>query len=268
MWKSLYRNRSVLWSFVARDLRSRYAGTSMGLVWTLLNPILQILIYVFVFSSILSSKFGLLRWGEIPYWIYLCSGLLPWIAFQEINARSTTLYLENSNLIKKVFFPAEVLPAYLTVSGLINLTISMSFLLLVLAVSGQFPGWAVAFLPVLMLLQHLACFGLAMALSVLSVFFRDLIQLVQLVLMVWFWATPICYPEDIVIGSSSFPTWLQAVYRLNPFLSLVNGYRNIFLKGQIPYWQDMAMALAFGLAAFLVGKLLFRTQMKEIVDLV
>lgn len=240
----------------------------MGLIWTLVNPILQVLIYVFVFASILSSKFGLLRWGEIPYWVYLCSGLLPWIAFQEVNARSTTLYLENSNLIKKVFFPAEVLPAYLTISGFINLSIGMMFLLIVLTVSGRFPGWAILFLPVLMLIQHLACFGLALALSILSVFFRDLIQMVQLIFMVWFWATPICYPEDIVIGSPNFPMWLQTIYRMNPFLSLVNGYRSIFLKGEIPQWQDLVLALAFSLAAFLVGKILFRTQMKEIVDLV
>lgn len=239
----------------------------MGLFWTLFNPLLQIMIYVVVFASILGNKFDTGK-GDFPYWLYLCAGLLPWIAFQEAVTRATVVYLENSNLVKKVFFPAEILPAYVTLGSFINLSISLAIFSILLVVLGAFPGPVFLLLPALVLIQQIATFGFALCFSVLNVFFRDLAQLVQVLLMVWFWGTPICYPKTIIDRSDLLPVWLQYLYNWNPFYRLINAYRDILMAGVVPNWEDIVWFLIFSLSVFLVGKILFRTQMKEIVDLV
>lgn len=267
MWRNLYLHRKMLWEFVARDLKCRYAGTMMGLFWTLLFPLLQILIFVFVFALILSNKFSVDS-KEIPYWIYLCSGLIPWIAFQDACTRSAFTYMENANLIKKVFFPAEILPAYITVAGVLNLLISLLIFLVILAVTGNLTGIVLLFLPVLIFLQGLMIFGFSLCFSILTVFFRDFGQFIQVLFMLWFWGTPICYPQELVQQAEVLPLWAKVLVQANPFYALVNLYRDILMVGKIPDWRQLVWFLAFSLGVYLVGKILFRTQMKEIVDVV
>ena len=232
----LWHYRLLLVDLVRQDFRSRYAGSVIGVFWNVLQPAAQVFIFAVVLARIVGSR---LPAGEqfqqlddpFALSIYICAGLLPWIAFSETLSRNTTAFLAHSNLIKKVAFPHPILVMYQVVSGTITLAIMLALFILFILLTGHRIGISIVWLPVVMVLQALFTYGLGLLLATITAHFRDMPQLVGIALQLWFWLTPIVYFRDLVTRLASFaPTLL----RLNPLYHLTNLYQNLLFK-QVVY---------------------------------
>jgi lipopolysaccharide transport system permease protein len=194
------------------------------------------------------------------YGIYLCAGLLPWNAFAEAISRSTTVFLDQAHLLKKVSFPKKLLGGAVVLSSLINFLIGYSFFFLFLMLTGHRIGLASLFLPGLLVLQFVFAFGLGLLLSTLNVFFRDTAQFTGVGLQFWFWLTPIVYLEEVL------PKVAGGLLHLNPMYYFVQGYHTVIVHNVAPSWSFLGMAGFLSLAALLGGSLVFFQLKDEIVD--
>jgi lipopolysaccharide transport system permease protein len=195
----------------------------------------------------------------MAYGIYLCAGLLPWIAFQDLIARTTTVFLDNANLVRKVAFPKIVLYGFVAVSGSVNAGLAIGVFALVLLVSGHlFHATFLLWIP-FVVLQLTFGLGIGIIASVIHVFLRDTAQLVSVLLQVWFWTTPIVYIDTIL------PEWLQRIERLNPLFLFCATHRMLVLDGQLPTLRrTLTLVLVTGLTC--AGGLMYRRFRAEILD--
>jgi len=259
MFRALWAYRGFVLASVSRDFRSKYLGSVFGGAWALLNPLAMIAIYTLIFANIMRARlpgadhlFG--------YSIYLCAGILTWGLFAEMVGRSTNVFLENANLIKKINFPRICLPTIIAVSALVNFSIIFGLFLLFLVMIGKFPGWAItAVLPVLGI-QVLLAIGLGITLGTLNVFFRDVGQLTGLMLQFWFWLTPIVYPADIV------PDVLREFLIFNPMFAVVKAYQAILVHGAYPAWGSLWPSVLAAILICAFGLITFRKRSGELVD--
>lgn len=225
-FRALREHRSLISSIVRRDVLARYRGSAGGIVWTVLNPLLLMATYFFVFGVVLQARFG----GDpsrTGFALYFLTGMMPWLAFSEAAGRSPSVILEHRNFVKKLVFPVEVLPVVLVAAGLITELFAGGILVIAIAALRGL-HWSALWLPALLIPQVMFTAGLAWLLSATGVFLRDLGQVIGFVLTLWFFITPICYPE------SALPGPVHAVLQYNPILTLVRGYRAILLEGTAP----------------------------------
>jgi lipopolysaccharide transport system permease protein len=224
---SLSHHWDLLWQMALTDLRGRYVGSSLGLFWSVIHPLVMITIYTLVFAKVMGARMA----GSTDvyaYGLYLCAALLPWIAFQEVVLRCTTLFPDNANLVRKVAFPKSILYGFITVSGAINLGLALAIFLLAFVVTGHpLHATLVLWVP-LIVLQLLFGLGLGILASILHVFVRDTAQVVTVLFQVLFWATPIVYVGD------ALPSWLQSIERFNPMYVFANAHRAIVFYGTVP----------------------------------
>jgi lipopolysaccharide transport system permease protein len=244
---------------VKRDLTSRYKGSVMGWLWTVVTPGVQIAIFTLIFTGIFNARFGPER-SRFGFAIYLFCGMLPWIAFSESVQRSATVLTENVNLVKRVVFPIESLPVNLAFSAIVQQMVGTLVLLVVAALFERVLSPTALFLPLLLLPQFLITVGLGWLVASLGVFIRDMAQFTQLLLMTWMYLTPILYPENLIPPQYS---WLVA---LNPLSALIRSYRRILLEGTLPDWQGLVVTLAFAVTCFLLGYWWFERTKKAFAD--
>jgi lipopolysaccharide transport system permease protein len=260
-WQGLYCRRKLIQLMVKRDLLGRYKGSFAGTLWTVVNPLALLFIYWFVFSVILRVRIGP-NGKPIDFVFYILAGLLPWMAFSEALIRSNTCILENSNLVKKVVFPLEILPVIRTLSSGINSLVGVLLLIiLVLGSRGSVP-WTVILLPAVLLPQLLLTVGFGWFLAGLGVFVRDTNHSIGLVLTVWMFLCPIVYPESMV------PRGLLSWFRFNPFLPVVNGYRSVLLDGTLPDAYLYLYLVGISLLIFFLGYSWFSRTKKAFADVV
>ena len=252
-------HRDLLWNFVVRDFKSRYAGSLIGIFWNVIHPLTLIVIYIVVFSRLMGARLPGAS-DAYGYSIYLCAGLLPWNAFAEAISRSTTVFLDQAHLLKKVSFPKKLLGGAVVLSSLINFLIGYSIFFLFLVLTGHHIGLASLVLPGLLILQFIFAFGLGLFLSTLNVFFRDIAQFTGVGLQFWFWLTPIVYLEEVL------PRIARGLLHLNPFYYFVKGYHTVILHNVPPPWPLIGMASFLSLAALVGGSLVFFQLKDEIVD--
>ncbi len=258
-WRELYRKRKLIQLMVNRDLVGRYKGSFAGLLWTVANPLALLFIYWFVFSVIFRVRFGS-DGKPINFVLYVIAGLLPWMAFSEALVRSNSTILENTNLVKKVVFPLEVLPVNHVLSAFANSLVGILLLILLEVVSRGVLPWTFVLLPLVVLPQLLLTAGIGWFLASLGVFIRDINHIIGLVLTIWMFLTPIVYPESLV------PPRLLHVTRMNPFTPVVNGYRSVMLEGAIPAPGQWLYLLAVSLVIFFLGYYWFVRTKKAFAD--
>lgn len=257
--KAVWNFRGFVAGSVRREYQLRYRGTMLGIAWTVLQPLAMILIYTVIFSQVMKAKLPGVE-GGFSYSIYLCAGIITWGLFAEIIQRSQSVFLDNANLLKKLSFPRLTLPVIVVATALLNFSIIFSLFLAFLLVSGNLPGSAIVGMIPLLAVQVLFAVALGVTLGVLNVFFRDAGQLSGLLLQFWFWATPIVYPASIL------PEWLRPWMNLNPMFHLMQGYQGIFVAGQWPAWQNVALVALVAVVLALYALNLFRRHAGEIVD--
>lgn len=240
----------LLRELVKRDIQGRYAGSLLGLVWSFVEPLFLLALYYFVFAAILELK---LDRGPIEnFGLFLFAGLLPWMAFQEGVSRGTTAVTDNAVLVKKLTFPSEILILSAVLAALVHEGIAAGVFLLVVGLMGELEPAALPWLLVALPLQVTLTLGLGLLLASLNVLFRDISQLLGMVMLAWFFLTPIVYapyhvPED-------FRTWLE----LNPLTTLVGLYRLAFFGGQPPGGMELAWLALFSAGIGVAGLALFR----------
>lgn len=259
MYQSLILNWSFIWHLVKHDMKSRYAGSMMGLFWALLNPLLTILIFVLVFSNIMAMRLGEIK-DVSTYVIYLCSGIIPWNGFHAAIHRSSTVFLDYSNLIKKTLFPKETLIAQIVMTMVLDLAIGLSIFFFVLIFLGHSLSFYLLLLPVVILFQTIFSFGLSLIFSTLNVFFRDLSQLTGIILHIWFWLTPIVYPMKII------PEKFLFLIKLNPMTYLMGIYRDLFLYSRLPDSTQVIIFLLIAVVTITIGTKVYSHLKDEIPD--
>ncbi len=236
--QDLWAYRELIRNLVLRDLRVRYKGSALGYLWTQLAPLLLMLVFWFVFSTLFQSPIAMFA-------VFLIAGLLPWNYCSEAVIGGTRSVIDNANLIKKVFFPREVLPLVCVFSSMVNYLLSLPMMFLVMIVvqmvyaplGGRLNfSWTIAYLPVLLFIQTLFLAGVALFLSTVAVFFRDTVHLIGILMQFWFFLTPVFYSLDFV--NLSDPV-VRLIRWLNPMASLIEFYREILYGnpvgvGQIP----------------------------------
>jgi lipopolysaccharide transport system permease protein len=258
---TIARNRSLIRTMVRRDILGRYRGSFGGVFWTILNPLLLMLTYFFVFGVVLRTRFGSDP-SRAGFALYFLAGMLPWLAFSEAAGRAPTVMLEHRNFVKKLVFAVETLPVNLVVSGLVSEVFALLlFTLGLFLVRGAVPA-SVVWLPALIVPQVLLTAGFCWFLGALGVFARDLGQVIGFFLTLWFFLTPICYPEG------SLPPAAMPLLTKNPMFVLVRGYRAIFLEGQAPVWGSLWKLWIASAAVFILGHAWFYKLRRSFADII
>ena len=251
-----YNQRDLLRNYVRRDLRERYMGSLIGFYWSAINPLILLGIYTFVFSVILQVRFGPQQ-GIAGSALYIFCGMVPWMTFQESVGRSTGVLIDNANLIKKVMFPAKILPAYIVISHFVNLGIGLTIMIIAAALAGHGPSLHLLWLPVIAGAQFVFTLGCCWLVSALNVFVRDTAPLTAQLLTVWMFLSPIFYSIQLV------PEPMRPLLIANPITHLVTAYRDVVLDTTTPDLVGLGM---FSLAAVGVAGLgyLFFTRSQHL----
>jgi ABC-type polysaccharide/polyol phosphate export permease len=257
--RNLAHSRSLIYQLVRRDFEQRYVGSIAGWLWGLIHPLVLIGIYTFVFAYALRVP---VPEGAVTdnYPLFLFAGMLPWMLFSETLQRSAPALVDYSNLIKKTVFPSEIVPLTVFLSTLLSHLLAMALMIVAVAVWLKQFSAAALILPLVVLLLGMLTMGLAWIAAGLHVYLRDTSQVVAVVLMAWFWMTPIFLFEDFFRGK------LRIVLELNPLTYAVRAYRDTLLGNRLPHASDMLILAAFAVASFLIGGLFFRYTKRGFAD--
>lgn len=259
MLQSLWKYRHFVFSSIRNEFASRFAASKLGALWMIINPLAQVAIYALILSNLLSTKLpGIV--SQYAYAIYLMAGLLAWNLFSELINRCLNLFIEQGNLMKKMSFPRIALPAIVSGSCLLNnILLFIAMLGIFALLDHQFSSATLWLLPLTLVVSAFAL-GLGLILGVMNVFVRDIGQGFPIILQVWFWFTPIVYPENII------PESYRGVLMLNPMYPITSAYHKILVYNQPP---DLAPVLTISVISFLLLLLslfLFRRASAEMVD--
>ncbi len=243
--KEIYEYRLMIYSLVKRDLRGKYKGSVLGFMWTFVNPLLQLLVYNMVFSIIMKA-------GVEKFYLYLFVGLIPWLFFSAAITGGSTSIIAQKDLIKKIRFPREIIPISFVTSQFVNMLLSFIVVIIVSVVSGVRPTiGGILCLPIIMMVEYLMALGIALISSSLTVYFRDLEHILAIVAMAWLYATPICYPVEMV------PAEYLPIYNLNPVTPIVNAYRDVLYWGRTPDLRTLLLAVLIGIVTVFLGVIIF-----------
>jgi lipopolysaccharide transport system permease protein len=254
---TIWRNRSLIRVMVRRDILGRYRGSFGGSFWTVINPLLLMLTYFFVFGVVIRDP-SLTR---SEFALYFLAGMLPWLPFSEAAGRAPGVILEHRNFVKKLVFAVETLPVNLVVSGLVTeLFAAALYCGFLLAIRHEIP-LTLFWLPVLLVPQVLFTAGVSWFLAGLGAFVRDLGQMIGFVLTVWFFMTPICYPEKQLLARAPLLT-------KNPMYVLVHAYRAIFLENRAPAFAAVWKFWVLAILVFVLGHAWFYKLRKSFADMI
>lgn len=257
--RTFARHRVLIVSMVRREMQGRYRGSMAGAWWTLFQPLLLMLTYYFVFGIIL--KAGGERGAGAFIFYFLC-GTVPWLGFSEAVARAPNIVVDNSNFVKRVIFPLEILPVNLTLMGLVTEGFALLIFLAALLTFGPGIGWSALYFPAVLVPQLLFTAGMCWFLAALGVFLRDTGQIMTFVLTIWFFATPIVYYAD------ALPQQFLWLFQLNPMYTIVGAYRNIFLEHAAPQLVPLALLWLLSFGVFWFGHSWFYKMKKSFADLI
>ena len=221
VFKELYQYRELLKSNVKKEIRGKYKGSFLGVIWSFVNPLLTVLVYAIIFPYILKQD-------QPNYLIFLIVAIIPWNFFTTVLSQGTTTILANANIIKKVYFPREILPLSIVLSGLVNFLISCIIILLFVLFGGLGISPVIFYLPLIALIQSIFSLGIVFILSAINVYIRDVEYIVTFILTLAFYATPILY------DSSFMPDKIRGILNLNPMKHLIDAYRAIFYYKETP----------------------------------
>lgn len=251
--------RGYILASVRSELRARYSNSLLGVGWALVHPTALIALYTIVFSSAMRPG---LAGHDAPfaYSVYLCAGILVWSLFSELIGRCVGVFTQNANLLKKVSFPKLSLPVVAVLGSLLNFSIILAVFQLFLMIAGYFPGLLLlAALPVIAILIIFTV-GLGLLGGVINVFYRDVEQILAVVLQFWFWFTPIVYTPQIL------PPGVAEVLALNPIRPIVMAMQGIFLDGRVPDWSSLLYPAVLALGLLALSLLAYQRLGDEIVD--
>jgi lipopolysaccharide transport system permease protein len=252
-FEEVWRHGPLLWALVVREVRARYRNSVLGYLWTLLNPLLLLLVYSLVFSIYM-------RMNIPDYALFLYSGLLPWLWLSSVLGIGTTSIVNGGSLITKAMLPPQILPTVYVFTNLVNMVLSIPVLLAVALVVGRPPAAALVYLPLLIFAELMLVQGMVLALSALCVRLRDVEFLVTNFLTLWFFLTPIIYSLDFV------PARFRTLELLNPMAPVALAYQEIFYDRTAPHASYLLIALVAGAVVLYLGTWIFENLRDSIAE--
>ena len=252
--KELYDYREMIYSLVRQDLRGRYKGSVLGFLWTFINPLLIDIRIAFVFSIVMPNNIE-------KFYLYLFVGLVPWLFFSGSMTGGAACIMAQKDMVKKIYFPREVMPISYVTSGFVNMLFSFIVIFVVILFSGiGVNPLAWLCLPIVMIVEYIMALGGAMVTSALTVYFRDLEYILGIVTMAWMYLTPVVYSIDMV------PERLRPLLNFNPMTPVINAYREILYYKQFPELRNLAWAFVLGLIVLAIGILVFNKLQKGFAE--
>ena len=244
--REIYDYRQMIYSLVRKELRGRYKGSALGFLWTFINPLLQLLVYTFVFSIVMPNNIE-------KFYLYLFIGLIPWLFFSGSLTGGAACIINQKDMVKKIYFPREVMPIAYVASNFVNMLLCFIVIFGVVIVAGVgISPVACLYLPIIWAVEFIMCLGGAMLTSALTVYFRDLEYILGIVTMAWMYLTPVVYSIDMV------PERLRPFMNLNPMTPVIVAYRDILYSRQIPEISTLANGFILGVIVLVVGYVVFQ----------
>lgn len=258
IFKDLYKYRELLKTNTKKEIRGKYKASALGVLWSFINPLLQVLVYAIVFPFIMRGA------GTDNYVVYLITGIIPWTFFTNVVSGGTPCIKYNSGIIKKVYFPREILPISLCLSALINFGISCIIILAFCLIFGVGISVYILLVPIVALVQTVLSLGIIFILSALNVYVQDIEHIISFVLQMGFYGTPIIYDlNNYNLGNASA---LVTLIQLNPLTTIVNSYRDLFLYHTMPNWQNLFLVFVFGMIVLVFGYWVFKKLEKGFAE--
>lgn len=255
--QDLYQYRELLKSNVKKEIRGKYKGSFLGVLWSFINPLLQVLVYAIVFPFLMRGN------GTDNYLIYLVTGIIPWTFFTTSIIQGITSIRYNAGILKKVYFPREILPISVVLSGLINFLISCIIVFVFLICSGVGLSWHIIYLPIVAVFQALFSLGIVFALSAVNVYVKDTEYIATFIINMLFYGTPILYA---VSNFSNAPSILIKLVNLNPLTQFIYTYRNIFMYHVSPTLETFVILGVMSLVIAYLGYLVFKKLEKGFAE--
>lgn len=256
MWKDLYAYRELLKTSVQKELRGKYKASFLGILWSYINPLLQILVYAIVFPYLMRGNTG------DNYLIYICAGVIPWIFFSSVLTTCVSIIRGNSNLIKKVYFPRVILPISVSISAFINFLISCCIILVFAIFQGVGISWHIVFVPLIGCIQLVFSLGIGLVLSAADVYAQDLQYIITFVLNLAFYGSPIVYQ----INMFSTTSFLMTAIKINPITMFLECYRDAFLYHICPSLNTVVVLLIEAMGVFYIGYYIFKKLEKGFAE--
>jgi len=251
--KNLYNYRELLKTNVKKEIRGKYKNSFLGVIWSFLNPLLQIIVYALVFQLILKNP-------QENYAIFICCGLIPWTFFSSAISRSAFTMVENGNIIKKVYFPREILPISIVTSEAVNFLISTIIIIAFVIFGGLGISKYIIFYPLVLLAQYLLLIAIGLIVSSISVYVRDLQHLIGVALQLLFYATPIVYAADTI------PENFRWILNFNPMTYIITAYRDMFYNQEMIDIVPLLLLIAGSIIACIIGYLIFNKLQKGFAE--
>lgn len=242
--KEIFQYTDMIRNLVKRDLRGRYKGSLLGVLWNFVNPLCQILVYIMVFSLIFRNDLEY-------YYVYLISGMIPWFFFSESVAQGAGCIVYQADMTKKIYFPREVLPITTVTSRFINMLLSFLVVIAVILCSGIGISMNICMLPAVMLIEYVMTLGLTLIVSAVTVYFRDIEHIVSVILMAWIWITPIMYDMATV------PESLHMMLYINPMTQIVEAYHSILYYRTMPELSSLLDSGVIAVCMLVLGFIVF-----------
>lgn len=253
IFKKLYDYREMLKTSIKKDIGGKYKNSFLGVLWSFVNPLLQIVVYAIIFPLIMKSDIE-------NYVVFMVCGLIPWNYFSTVINRSSFTMIENGNIIKKVYFPREILPISVVTSETVTFLISSILILLFTLGYGLGITINIVFYPLVLLVQYVMLLGISLIVSSVTVYFRDLQHFIGVLLQLFFYATPIVYAVDVI------PESFRWILKFNPMTYIIEGYRDIFWGQTMPDLSNLLIVLAIGIVLCIVGYLIFNKLQKRFAE--
>lgn len=253
LFKNLYNYREFLKTSIKKEFRGKYKKSFLGVLWSFLNPLFQLLIYAIVFPLILKNNVD-------NYAVFLIVALMPWTFFNGTIIQSAACIVNNAGIVKKVYFPREILPISTATSNLINFLITQIIVLIALIISGIGIGKSILVFPLIVLIQYILQLGLSFIFSAITVYIRDVEYIVNIFMMLMFYLCPIVY------DSSMIPPEFLKYFKLNPMFHIINLYRTVLYDKQIPDMSNILWLFVICLIVLFVGYQIFKRLQKRFAE--
>lgn len=245
-FREIYDYRQMIYSLVKKELRGRYKGSALGFLWTFINPLLQLLVYTFVFSVVMPNNID-------KFYLYLFVGLIPWLFFSGSLTGGAASIITQKDMVKKIYFPREVMPIAYVTSNFVNMLLCFLVIFAVLICSGVgINPVTLLYLPIIFAVEYVMCLGGAMLTSALTVYFRDLEYILGIITMAWMYMTPVVYSIEMV------PERLRPLMNLNPMTPVIVAYRDILYSKQVPQISTLTSGFVLGVIVLVVGYVVFQ----------
>lgn len=253
IFKRLYDYREFLRTSIKKEIRGKYKKSMLGILWSFLNPLLMLMVYAIIFPIILKSP-------EKNYVMFLMCALIPWNFFTTVLTQGASTVVTNGNILKKVYFPREILPISIVTSGLINFLISCIIIFIFLIFTGIGFSKYILLLPIMIAVEYILLLGITFILSSVTVYLRDLEHIIGVVIQALFYATPIVYSFSMI------PESFKWVFKLNPMAYVIQGYRDVLYYQTMPDLAGIGGIALLSVIILIVGYMIFNKLQKNFAE--